>query len=854
MIPLSLTIKGFLSYREAVTLDLSQVELACISGANGAGKSSLLDAITWALFGQARKRDESLVNAHSQAAEVQLVFAYEGNLYRIQRTLPRGKTNLLEFQVSSPAPPQVWKPLTEHTLRETQARIEGMLRMDYETFVNASFFLQGKADSFTKQRPGDRKRLLASILGLEVWEAYRKETAKRRGEVESEIAGVEGRLGEIEAELGEEEARKARLAALEADLERLAQARSLQESALEGIRRAAAALAEQRKWVEALARQAEASARQATDMQARLEARHKERDGFSAMASRGPEIEAAYRAWQQARADIEYWDDIAARFRQQEKRRQSPLDELNAARAGLLKEKQTLEAQRDAAERAALDADAAQVEIAATQAALDAHAASLAARPALENELHSARQAQADARAENPVLRTQMEELKERIERLEQAEGAACPLCGQPLSAEERGELIARLSAQGKQMGDRYRANQALLRQAEQDVKALEEQLRSLAALETAAGREREKAAALTARLQGLQAALQTWESTGAPRLAESARLLEEETFHPEARARLAEIDAELKATGYDAAAHDAARRTETGHRNAETELRQLERARAALAPLEREIAEIEKALQAGQAEAERQRAEWQAAAASLAAAEAQTPDLQAAQRELHAAQEQENRLRLEVGQAQQLVKVLASLKARRKEMSALRAGLAGRAAQYKQLERAFGRDGVPALLIEQALPQIEARANSLLERLSAGGMSVRFVTQTAYKDPRRAELKETLDIQISDSAGTRDYEMFSGGEAFRVDFAIRLALSEVLAQRAGARLQTLVIDEGFGSQDADGRQRLVEAINLVQKDFSRVLVITHIDELKDAFPTRIEVEKTRNGSIARVV
>ena len=131
--------------------------------------------------------------------------------------------------------------------------------------------------------------------------------------------------------------------------------------------------------------------------------------------------------------------------------------------------------------------------------------------------------------------------------------------------------------------------------------------------------------------------------------------------------------------------------------------------------------------------------------------------------------------------------------------------------------------------------------------------MSVRFITQAAYKDRRREDLRETLDIQISDGAGTRDYEMFSGGEAFRVNFAIRLALSEVLAQRAGARLQTLVIDEGFGSQDAQGRQRLVEAINLVRQDFAKILVITHIDELKDHFPNRIEVEKTERGSSLHV-
>ena len=75
-----------------------------------------------------------------------------------------------------------------------------------------------------------------------------------------------------------------------------------------------------------------------------------------------------------------------------------------------------------------------------------------------------------------------------------------------------------------------------------------------------------------------------------------------------------------------------------------------------------------------------------------------------------------------------------------------------------------------------------------------------------------------------------------------------------MLAGRAGARLRTLVIDEGFGSQDAEGRQRLIEAINLVSRDFAKILVITHLDELKDAFPSRIEVTKTAGGSRAEVI
>jgi exonuclease SbcC len=128
--------------------------------------------------------------------------------------------------------------------------------------------------------------------------------------------------------------------------------------------------------------------------------------------------------------------------------------------------------------------------------------------------------------------------------------------------------------------------------------------------------------------------------------------------------------------------------------------------------------------------------------------------------------------------------------------------------------------------------------------------MHAKIETQRPTK---KGDMVETLDINISDELGTRNYEMFSGGEAFRINFAIRIALSKLLARRAGAPLPTLIIDEGFGTQDSDGIEKLKEAINSIQDDFDKILVITHIEELKDAFPTRIEVVKTAEGSMLRL-
>ena len=86
-------------------------------------------------------------------------------------------------------------------------------------------------------------------------------------------------------------------------------------------------------------------------------------------------------------------------------------------------------------------------------------------------------------------------------------------------------------------------------------------------------------------------------------------------------------------------------------------------------------------------------------------------------------------------------------------------------------------------------------------------------------------------------------------GEAFRINFAIRLALARLLSQRAGTALQMLIIDEGFGTQDAVGCDRLIAAINAIASDFACILTVTHMPHLKEAFQARIEVSKTARGS-----
>ncbi len=887
MIPLYLRLSGFLSYRDPVDLDFASFDLACISGDNGAGKSSLLDAMTWALFGQARMNDDAqLINSATKLAEVIFDFSYEANVYRIQRIKrikPKEKPTLLEFFVlqsgvpytpgigfaaitqspespevdtSEPAPlkPGSWKVLTGNSVRETEGAIQKTLRMDYETFTNASFFLQGRADQFTQQRPGDRKRILSSILGLDIWDGYRKRAVEERMTCEGEMSGIDSRLHEINAELDEEPVRRSRLAELQNLLDESAKARLAQAANLENLRQLAASLAEQRRLVDNLD-QALKTAVFGRDQLADLTAaRQAEQQTFAKVVQDAPKIEAAYQAWQAARRALEAWEKVAAQFREQDQRRSAPLLEIETERARLSQEAAGLKQGQESVSQAQAEVPRLEAQRLDAQTALEVAVRQVEKRAELDAALRELHQSQADAKADNPRLRVEMDGLKERIDRLGQAGGGVCPLCGQPLTPEDRQAHIESLTAQGKLLAERFRQNQALLKDFESRVTAISREIATLATVENELRQRTRLADQLGDRLNQIAEMVRLWQEQGALRLAEIERQIGTGDFALEARRKLAAVDAELKATGYDAAAHEAARQAELTGRVSEADLRALKAAQGALAPLEREIADMLARLVVQDADIARQRRTYDEAAASFSAAAAQLPDLDQAEQAMLDLQEQENRLRMEVGAARQKVDVLEALRRRQKDLAESRDGLARRIARLKRLVIAFGKDGVPALLIEQALPEIQEHANQILERLSGGSMNVRFETRKDYKDKNREDKRETLDILISDRSGERNYEMYSGGEAFRVNFAIRLALSRVLAQRAGARLQTLVIDEGFGSQDAQGRQRLIEAINLVKVEFSKILVITHLEELKEAFPNRIEVEKTDRGSSIRVI
>ncbi len=169
----------------------------------------------------------------------------------------------------------------------------------------------------------------------------------------------------------------------------------------------------------------------------------------------------------------------------------------------------------------------------------------------------------------------------------------------------------------------------------------------------------------------------------------------------------------------------------------------------------------------------------------------------------------------------------------------------------FKALVRAFGRDGIPALLIEQAIPELEDVANDMLATLSDGRMSLLLESQ---RETLTRTVSETLDIVVSLERGPMAYESLSGGEAMRVDLAIRMGLSALLSGRSGAKVDFLSLDEVCAAVDQEGQDFFVECLQRLRSQVGLILCSTHIERLKDAFPVCINVAKGSDGSRFEVV
>jgi len=648
VIPQRLIAHNFLSYKH-VELDFQGLQLACLFGENGAGKSALLEVIPYALFSKGRCRADGLVRHNETNHSVELIFLLDGERYNVRRVYSRkgGTTLNLWREVGN-----VFQNISGPTIADTQRQIVELLRLDYETFVHTSLFLQGDADRFTTSTPAGRKEVLANILSLSDLEAISARAKERLKEEQVHLATSQAtilsfeeriqKLPEWEEEWG---GKQSELILIETQL-------SLEE-----------------------------------------------------------EVLAKLRGWKESAS--------ATQVRQ---------DALRQRRDTLLQQQVKFAKRIEAATEALEVAKGLEQQIPELERALAEIAVAVQRKVQLDDEYRR---------------------LSDRRRRLE-GQGATCTLCGQPLSKMHREKELKQLNTQERQI------------------------IREQKSIGTPTTGPTER------------------------QLREVHRLLGEASSH--------------KAT------------IETCEKDLEEVAQSLPGVESELAGIPKEVSTLVRKIE---------------------------DDLVGWASRQKGTQHKHKETLSQVGMLEARIQDARNAKEELPKTKKLVTERRTRISNLEFLTEAFSTTGLQAYLIEEALPEIEREANLLLNKLSGGRIQVSLQTQ---RETQSGNLRETLDILVQDEEGIKAFNSFSGGEAFRISFAIRVALSKLLTQRAGANVGLLVVDEGFGTQDAAGRAALVEAISIIQNDFPMILCISHMEDVRDAFPTQVLVTKDKDGSRVQLV
>jgi exonuclease SbcC len=853
MIPVNLKIQGFLSYKELVDINFEQLHLASITGPNGAGKSSILDAMTWSLFGYARARNDQVINQQSETALVVMDFEYEQQLFRVRRTKQLDKTQILEFYIRD-QDAQQWRALTEHSVSDTQKRIQSTLRMDYDTFINASFFLQGKADQFTQLTPGDRKAILSNILGLEIWEQYLKKTKEIRKDLEFEKKRLESILFEIDKELADEEQLKIQLAQTQKDLvekNKSKESHNLlidQAKLLDSARvNAESQIKQQKSDIEKISSTLDKTRKRQHELSMQLEK-------LQNQVQNAAQIEENYKQWLQIRLELDELNKKSVVYQKAKQELINIQHEIDNEYKSLSTQKKFLDEKHIEIEQYKRTLPEIEQELAFFIKKQDEFSILISNKQKLHEKIQNL---QGEISARREKIRHLEHLNNEKREHLKEFRGAGpeCPFCSQPLTQDHKQKYENLIIKEGVERKGIIEEENKLIEQFTKEINEARIELKKIEAIENESTLTQNQITERRVNKNHMQNSIDEWQKKQSSEYQTILQQLENRFFEEKYQSQMASLHQEIEEINFDEDKHSSFQQLENQLRGTEEKYRNLETARGKLEPITKQLTDLlgdikndEQELADKSEKLKKMQNEFEKLYANL-------PDILQLKKELDSIDIELSQISRRLGADKQRLDTIERKKVDKEKIQAELDQLIVAISRYQKLEEAFGKNGVPALLIEQALPEIEAHANELLDRLTIGQLSIHFETQSEYKDKKRQDKKETLDILINDANGhTRAYEMFSGGEAFRINFAIRLALSQVLAKRSGARLQTLVIDEGFGSQDHTGRSRLVETINQVKRDFSKILIITHLEELKDAFPGRIEVEKTPSGSQAEVI
>lgn len=901
MIPLILQIRNFLSYGpELQTIDFGPYPLICLSGKNGHGKSALLDAITWALWGQARKTlttvkpDQGLLRLGQTHMMVVFDFELGGAIYRVRRefSLAYGKPSAqLEFGMLNKETGKLIH-LTSKTIRATQEIIEQTMHIDFDSFTNSAFLRQGNANEFSKKSSKDRKEILASILGLGQYDTLRKRAMDKARNAATEKQALLILQEKLSSELQKKESLSAQLEVITTQLTTISCTEKQLDIQNAHIECTENTIAQDRHNASVISFKLEELIK--THNAEKLSLHEKYRTWRSIHRKRLQITDYAM-LHNQKKNFVLAIDNFQKQLQAQLEIKKQHLEYTSHLHA----HEQKLTRSHDlVAQKATIELESIRIELKNTKehqlylleqkkaltqeiARYQSHRidATLLCTELLDKEIIKAEQLferrkeyYQNFRTRGTLIHNALQSSIQKKQLVHNEQDPSCPLCEQNLSASRRRflqqklghneqllthqrtrllhvvkklkEIIIAQYEHIQQLRATVQQRITLKLQQEEVIKNSQKTELALSVIMQQIGLNEQKEYDLHKRLIHTEAYAISLDRTKIDNL-------QNDTLYQQLITVLHTLTFDLEKIDYSVEAH--------------------RKAQCALLNIEKHLSEYEH-IQAESAHQEQRKKDIFLLCHMLRNLQKQIACLTTSKNTYNNLSErisfltEEKRKLIEDRKKQRhekeyLLQEKGSIQTQQEKLDLLISEHTLNQQKIAELDRAMidyhaialatGKDGIQALLIEDAIPEIEQEANELLRKLTNNQAQI-FIE--SLRDLKKGGTKETLDINISDATGIRPYELFSGGEAFRIDFALRIAISKLLARRAGTALQTLIIDEGFGSQDEEGLAHIMDALHIIQNDFSKVIIVSHLNAMKNQFPVHFIVEKTAQGSTVTIL
>ncbi len=849
MIPVTLHLHNFLSYgRDVPPLDFTQFNIASLSGGNGQGKSALLDALTWALWGEGRKAqqekkaDRGLLKIGENEMWVDLVIELEGERYRVVRKFSLVKKRSyseLELMVFD-SKKDDFISLTAPSIKQTQHRINSILRMDYNTFINSAFILQGRVDEFTRKSALERKQILSEVLGLSHYEQLSVLAHRRARSLDREIIALNASLEQFQKEVSEKDIVSFEIKKIEEEEERQSDLIKTKEKILQKLIKDEQKLSYEQKQAEEIAVRISTELKELQESKNRKERIEKNLKEYQSLLNSETNILSSYDVFTSLSRQSQQMLTQMQQYRQLEKDKREIVNHIENSKNQLMLQLEQTQKEYSELEEKLNSLTVVKEKIKNLESHLKYFEGLQQKKEQIEEEGNLARISVESKQAQLNRLEEVIVNSQEKITLLKNGTQNFCPLCHSPLDEQKRENIESKIEQD--------------IKKNELEGKKLNGEIALLNRTRSALQEEWKKIRAELAKKEEIQNSINSYNlqvkdgeiySGKMKELSQTIRVLQsqinEEKFALEGRKNLAEIEERIKKLNYSDQRYFEINQQLEELRTIPLQREKLLEAKKAIINLKGEKEEADKQYENKEISINRLRDNQEKLKASKDETVRVKKQIVIEQDTLNQLQKEQSQLFQKKGAIQEKLLKIEQLLLEQKKIEENREKLLYQKDVYEKLSSAFGKNGIPSMIIENTIPELEEEANAILSRLSDEPITVSL---ESLKELKSGEARETLDIKIHDEMGIRPYELYSGGEAFRIDFAIRIALSKLLTLRAGAPLRTLVIDEGFGTQDEDGLQKLIQAINSIQNDFDKIMVITHLPTLKDAFPVRIEVWK----------